>query len=233
MKSERIIVPLDVPNWEAATKLVEMLPGVTFWKVGLQLFVAEGADILKYLKDKGKKIFLDLKFHDIPNTVRGATLSAVSYQVDLLTIHAVAGREALKAAQEAVKNSAAATKLLAITVLTSLDARQLASDLKIPLPLPEYVLNNALMAKECGLDGVVASPQEVRQIKQACGKEFLTVCPGVRPQWATMEDQKRVMTPTQAFAEGADYLVIGRPITHADNPPLAWERLLAEIADSP
>lgn len=159
MKKDNIILPLDVPSLEDAIALVKKLPEVSFWKVGLELFVSTGSDILKYLKDENKKIFLDLKFHDIPNTVKSATKSALKYEVDLLTLHATAGREALTAAKEVVKESASPMKLLAISVLTSINSRQLALDLKIPLELPEYALNNALMARECGIDGAVCSPQ--------------------------------------------------------------------------
>ncbi|AFZ52860.1 orotidine-5'-phosphate decarboxylase [Cyanobacterium aponinum] len=229
MNKDKIIVPLDVPSLEDAIALVKKLPEVSFWKVGLELFVSTGSDILKYLKDENKKIFLDLKFHDIPNTVKSATKSALKYDVDLLTLHATAGREALTAAKEVVKESASPMKLLAISVLTSINSRQLALDLKIPLELPEYALNNALMARECGIDGAVCSPQEARKLKEVCGDDFILVCPGVRPEWAVTGDQQRVMTPKQAFAEGADYLVIGRPITQAENPVLAWEKVIAEI----
>lgn len=229
MKKDKIIVPLDVPSLEDAIALVKKLPEVSFWKVGLELFVSTGSNILKYLKDENKKIFLDLKFHDIPNTVKSATKSALKYEVDLLTLHATAGREALTAAKEVVKESVSPMKLLAISVLTSINSRQLALDLKIPLELPEYALNNALMARECGIDGVVCSPQEARKLKEVCGDDFILVCPGVRPEWAVTGDQQRVMTPKQAFAEGADYLVIGRPITQAENPVLAWEKVIAEI----
>ncbi|MBD2392993.1 orotidine-5'-phosphate decarboxylase [Cyanobacterium aponinum FACHB-4101] len=229
MNKDNIIIPLDVPSLEDAIALVKKLPEVSFWKVGLELFVSTGGDILKYLKDENKKIFLDLKFHDIPNTVKSATKSALKYEVDLLTLHATAGREALTAAKEVVKESASPMKLLAISVLTSINSRQLALDLKIPLELPEYALNNALMARECGIDGAVCSPQEARKLKEVCGDDFILVCPGVRPEWAVTGDQQRVMTPKQAFAEGADYLVIGRPITQAENPVLAWEKVIAEI----
>ncbi|MBL1209808.1 orotidine-5'-phosphate decarboxylase [Geminocystis sp. GBBB08] len=232
MNTDKIIVPLDVPDLESAIALVKLLPEVSFWKVGLELFVATGADILKFLKDENKHIFLDLKFHDIPNTVKSATQSALKHQVDLLTIHATAGREALIAASEVVKNSEDhRLKLLAISVLTSINSRQLAFDLKIPLELSEYALNNALMAQECGIDGAVCSPHEVQKIKEVCGKDFLLVCPGVRPLWALAGDQQRIMTPKQALQQGADYLVIGRPITQAENPSQAWTKILAEIIE--
>jgi orotidine-5'-phosphate decarboxylase len=228
--SDRIIVPLDVPNLEAAIALIDLLPEVSFWKVGLELFVATGAEILKILQQKQKRIFLDLKFHDIPNTVAGACRSAKAYGVDLLTVHATAGKTALKAAVAALATDDKQTKLLAITVLTSLNSRELAFDLKVPLELPEYALQMALLAKEAGIDGAVCSPHEVEQLRQVCGQDFLLVCPGVRPSWAETGDQSRVMTPAQALKVGANYLVIGRPITQANDPVAAWTRICEEVA---
>ncbi|OUL18699.1 orotidine-5'-phosphate decarboxylase [Nostoc sp. 106C] len=231
---QRIIVPLDVSDLQSAIALVDQLPQVGFWKVGLELFTSTGPKILELLKSRQKRIFLDLKFHDIPNTVAGASQAAARYGVDLLTIHATAGKDALKAATEAVRTGAAQAgvqppKLLAITLLTSISARQLAFDLKIPLELPEYTLEMALIAQETGLDGAVCSPQEVAQLRQTCGDDFLLVCPGVRPTWADKADQKRSLTPAQAIKAGADYLVIGRPITTAADPELAWKRISEEI----
>lgn len=230
MNSDRIIVPLDVPSLEDAIALVEQLPDVTFWKVGLELFVSTGPEILKILKERNKRIFLDLKFHDIPNTVMGACRSASQYGVDLLTLHATAGRSALKLAADALNQSESPTKLLAITLLTSLISRDLAFDLKVPLELPDYVLQMSLLAKESGIHGAVCSPQEVSQLREACGSDYLLVCPGVRPLWANSGDQRRVMTPAEAIAAGADYLVIGRPITAASSPIEAWEKICQEIA---
>ena len=155
--SERVIVPLDVPDLPRAIALIEQFPQVGFWKVGLELFTSTGPAILELLKARQKRIFLDLKFHDIPNTVAGACRGAASYGVDLLTIHATCGKDALKVAVEAVQTAAKPPKLIAVTLLTSLSARQLAFDLKIPLELPEYVLEMALLAQETGLDGAVLS----------------------------------------------------------------------------
>ena len=230
MNSDRIIVPLDVPTLEAAIALVEQLPQVNFWKVGLELFVSTGPEILQILKERDKRIFLDLKFHDIPNTVMSACRSASQYGVDLLTIHATAGRSALKLAVEAMHQSQSPTKLVAITLLTSLISRDLAFDLKVPLELPDYVLQMALLAQESGIHGAVCSPQEVSQLREICGPDFLLVCPGVRPSWSITGDQRRVMTPAAAIAAGADYLVIGRPITAAPSPQDAWEKICQEIA---
>lgn len=232
---DRIIVPLDVSSEAQAIALVEQLPQVTFWKVGLELFVSSGPNILRTLKDRQKRIFLDLKFHDIPNTVAGACREAAAYGVDLITVHAVAGRQALQAAFSAAlegseKAGCPPAKVIAITLLTSLNSRDLAFDLKIPLELPEYVLQMALLAKEARLNGVVCSPQEVEQLRQTCGDDFLLVCPGVRPKWSEAGDQRRAMTPSDAIKAGADYLVIGRPITAATDPVAAWERICDELA---
>jgi orotidine-5'-phosphate decarboxylase len=230
MISERLIVPLDVPTLADAIALLDLLPQVSFWKVGLELFVSTGSEILRVLKERQKRIFLDLKFHDIPNTVAGACRSASAYEVDLLTLHAAAGRKALQAAAAAVGAERSRPKLLAITLLTSLNSRDLAFDLKIPLELPEYALQMALLAQESGIDGAVCSPQEVSQLRQVCGDDFLLVCPGVRPSWSATGDQSRVMTPAQAIAAGADYLVIGRPITAAGNPVEAWAKICQELS---
>ncbi|MFN6484185.1 MULTISPECIES: orotidine-5'-phosphate decarboxylase [unclassified Nostoc] len=231
---QRIIVPLDVPDEQSAIALLDQLPQVLWWKVGLELFTSTGPKILEVLKSRQKRIFLDLKFDDIPNTVAGACRSAARYGVDLLTIHATSGRDALKAATEAAQEGAAQAgvkppKLIAITLLTSISARQLAFDLKIPLELPEYALEMALLAQDAGLDGAVCSPQEVTQLRQTCGDDFLLVCPGVRPTWADIGDQKRSLTPLQAITAGANYLVIGRPITTATEPELAWKRISEEL----
>lgn len=232
--SDRIIVPLDVPTETDAIAAIDRLPEVSFWKVGLELFVSCGPSILDILKQRQKRIFLDLKFHDIPNTVAGACRSAARYGVDFLTVHATAGRQALQAAREAAESGAAAVgqpppKLIAITLLTSLNSRDLAFDLHVPLELPEYALQMGLMAKECGLAGAVCSPHEVEQLRRVCG-DALLVCPGVRPQWSQATDQRRVMTPAAAMKAGADYLVIGRPITAAEDPVAAFRRICEELS---
>lgn len=232
---DRIIVPLDVPNEEKAIALVERLPEVSIWKVGLELFVSAGPEILRTLKSRQKRIFLDLKFHDIPNTMSGACRQAATYGMDLITVHATAGRSALKASSLAAAEGSQIAgcppaKLIAITLLTSLTSRDLAFDLKIPLELPEYALQMALLAQETGLNGAVCSPQEVEQLRDTCGDDFLLVCPGVRPKWSEAGDQKRAMTPADAIKAGADYVVIGRPITAANDPVAAWERICEELA---
>ena len=231
--ADRIIVPLDVSTQAEALALVERLPQVSWWKVGLELFVSTGPEIMAMLKERQKRIFLDLKFHDIPNTVAGACRSAAGYGADLLTVHAAAGRAALSAAQVAVREGAGGLqppKVIAITLLTSLSSRDLAFDLKVPLELPEYALQMAILAQEAGLAGAVCSPQEVSQLRRVCGDDFLLVCPGVRPVWAAAGDQRRTMTPADALKAGADYLVIGRPITAAPDPAAAFDRICQEIA---
>ncbi|MEA5500949.1 orotidine-5'-phosphate decarboxylase [Limnoraphis robusta] len=235
MNTDKIIVPLDVSSLEDAIALIDQLPQVSFWKVGLELFVSSGPEILTQLKQRQKLIFLDLKFHDIPNTVAGACRSAAKYGVDLITIHATAGKVALKAAQNAIIEGANAANqpipnLIAITLLTSLNYRELAFDLNITLKLPEYALKMALLAQDCGLAGAVCSPQEVEQLRQTCGDDFLLVCPGVRPSWAEKGDQQRSFTPSQALKAGADYLVIGRPITASEDPRAALQRICQEIS---
>ncbi|MGF1498710.1 MAG: orotidine-5'-phosphate decarboxylase [Elainellaceae cyanobacterium] len=233
---DRIIVPLDVSTQEEAIALLDQLPQVTFWKVGLELFVSTGTALLQELRQRQKRIFLDLKFHDIPNTVAGACRAAARYGVDLVTVHAAAGGAALREAQAAAIAGAAEAggeppKLIAITLLTSIDARTLACQLKVPIELPEYALQMALLAQESGLSGIVCSPQEVAQIRRVCGDRFLCVCPGVRPRWSEKGDQRRSLTPLEALQAGADYLVIGRPITTAADPAAAFQRICDEIAE--
>jgi orotidine-5'-phosphate decarboxylase len=230
---DRVIVPLDVPSPADAIALIERLPQATFWKVGLELFVSSGPSLLTELKARQKRIFLDLKFHDIPNTMAGACRAAAGYGVDLITVHAPAGKAALQAAQSAVQAvgpAGAPPRLLAVTVLTSLSARELALALKIPLELTDYVLQMALLAQESGIGGAVCSPQEAALLRRSCGDDFLLVCPGVRPAWAEPGDQQRALTPAQAVRAGADYLVIGRPITQAPDPAVAFERVCEEMA---
>jgi orotidine-5'-phosphate decarboxylase len=232
---DQIIVPLDVGTKAEAIALLDQLPQVSFWKVGLELFVSTGPQILEILKQRQKRIFLDLKFHDIPNTMAGACRAAAQYHVDLLTVHATSGRVALETAQHAAHAGAAAIgcpppRLIAITLLTSLSSQALAFELKVPLELPDYALQMALLAQECGLSGAVCSPQEVAQLRQICGDNFVLVCPGVRPTWAEVGDQRRSLTPKAALQAGATYLVIGRPITQSPNPAAAFEHICQELS---
>lgn len=231
--ADRIIVALDMATEADAIALIERLPHVSFVKVGLELFLSAGPSFLRKLKQRNKRIFLDLKLHDIPNTMAGACRVAAKYGVDFLTIHAPAGRGALEAAQAAIVAATPPdqppTQLLAVTVLTSISPREFALDLKVPLELSDYALQMTLMAQECGIPGIVCSPQEVPTLRRACDPNLLLVCPGVRPTWAIAGDQKRLMTPAEAFKLGASYLVIGRPIYSADSPSDAFDRICAEI----
>ncbi len=237
--NERIIVPLDVPGEAAAIALMDAIPDVTFWKVGLELFVSSGPRVLEALKDRNKRIFLDLKFHDIPNTMAGACRAAGRYGVDLLTVHAAAGGAALKAAQLAATEGAqqagcVAPRVIAVTLLTSIDGRSLSFELQVPVAVKTYAQQMAQLAQSSGLGGVVCSPQEASVLKASLNvseqDDFWLVCPGVRPTWAMKGDQQRSLTPFQAIQAGADYLVIGRPITQADDPAAAFARICEEIS---
>ena len=219
----KIIVALDVPSAIAAIDLCDRLPQVSFWKVGLELFIADGNTILRELKARNKRIFLDLKLHDIPNTVASACRIATKYSADFLTIHASGGKAMMQAAQAEVQGSE--TQLLAVSLLTSISASELSSDLKVSLAVPEYVSQMVLLAKESGLTGAVCSPHEVASLRSLVGDDFCFVTPGVRPVGSAVGDQSRVMTPKQAIAAGANYLVIGRPITAALDPVVAWEKI--------
>lgn len=232
---QRIIVPLDVPSASAALAFVDALPQVSFWKVGLELFVSAGSGLVQELKARQKRIFLDLKFHDIPNTMAGACGAASRYGVDLMTVHAAAGGEALMAAQAAAIAAAEATGvappvMLGVTLLTSIAPQTLALELRVPLGAKDYALQMALLVRESGLPGVVCSPQEASHLRRFLPTDFILVCPGVRPTWASSQDQRRTMTPAQAFQAGATYLVIGRPITAAPDPAAAFQRICEECS---
>ncbi|MGB3202304.1 MAG: orotidine-5'-phosphate decarboxylase [Nodosilinea sp.] len=232
---QRIIVPLDVPSAAAALALVEALPQVSFWKVGLELFVSAGPELIQALKARQKRVFLDLKFHDIPNTMAGACAAVGRYGVDLITVHTAAGQEALVAAQTAAIAGALAAGVvpplvLGVTLLTSIAPNILAEELKIPLDSTSYVLQMARLAQDSGLQGAVCSPQEVSQLRRFLPSDFALVCPGVRPTWADSQDQRRTLTPLLAFQAGATYLVIGRPITAAPDPAAAFSRICEECS---
>ncbi len=218
MATNKILVALDVPTIEAATVLVrDLAPHVGGFKVGLELMTHVGApQIVDVVRDAGGILFYDGKFHDIPNTMAGAVRGAVKPGVDMLNVHTLGGPEMMKAA----KAAAGATKVLGVTILTSMDVAELQAigmqHIKVARDITILVGHLALEAKKAGLDGVVSSPQEIEMIRELCGPDFLIVTPGVRPTWATVGDQKRVMTPKDAITAGADYVVIGRPIT---NPP--------------
>ncbi|MCX7888010.1 MAG: orotidine-5'-phosphate decarboxylase [Verrucomicrobiae bacterium] len=214
MKS-KLIVALDVENFQRAEALVEQLgDAVELYKVGSQLFTRVGPRIVEFLSARGRRCFLDLKFHDIPSTVAKAVESAAALGVAMTTVHTMGGADMLRAAV-AVPNRPA---LFGVTVLTSVGGEVAAE-----------VVQRAKLAADCGLDGVVASGHEVWRIREALGRKLLVVTPGIRPAWAEAGDQKRTMTPAEAVAAGADFLVVGRPIVAAPDPVAAVERVIGEM----
>jgi orotidine-5'-phosphate decarboxylase len=201
-----------------------------FVKIGMELFYAEGPDIVKEIKSRGHKIFLDLKLHDIPNTVKKAMAVLSRLDVDICNLHAAGATDMMKAALEGLTRADGTRPLLiAVTQLTSTDQTTMERDLLIKEPIDKVVMHYALTAKNAGLDGVVCSPLEAQKVHDTCGKEFLTVTPGVRFADGDIGDQKRVMTPEQAKKIGSDYIVVGRPITAASDPVAAYNRCCEEF----
>ncbi len=233
--AQRLIVALDYPHWDEAEAVVKDLREVLFFKVGLELYLSSGGRAVEKLRELGKEVFLDLKFHDIPNTVAQACRQAVKHGAALFNVHGSGGRMMMKGAAEATKEQAQALGvrkplLLAVTVLTSMNEKDLE---EIGMyGVQEGVVRLAKLAQETGLDGVVASPREIGLIRASCGADFKIVCPGVRPSWAATGDQKRVMTPKEAVLAGADYLVVGRPITKAKSPREAALKVLEEMKEA-
>ena len=228
----RLIVALDVPSATAATELVNRLEGTCIWfKVGLELFAAAGPSVLEPLIARGYSIFLDLKFHDIPNTVAGAVRSAASLGVQMMTIHALGGPAMLTAARTAIDGVSNPPELLAVTVLTSMDPDQLGA-IGLNRRAPEQVELLAKMGLQAGIRGFVCSPQEVETLRKLTGAEGVLVIPGIRPAGAATGDQKRIATPADALSQGASYLVVGRPITQAPNPARAADAILREMAEA-
>jgi orotidine-5'-phosphate decarboxylase len=224
---DRLIVALDVPQKDAARALVERLCGhVGLFKVGSQVFTAAGPELVREIVGRGEKVFLDLKFHDIPNTVAGAVASASRLGVSLVDVHGLGGRAMMEAAVGALP--AMGTRLLAITILTSHDEETLG-EIGVNGSMADSVRRLAQLAKDAGADGVVASPHEVSLVREACGSDFLIVTPGIRPAGAASGDQARAATPAAALAAGADYLVVGRPITGAADPPAAADAIVREM----
>jgi len=229
MKPE-LIVALDVPDAEQIPRVIETLPDeVRFYKVGLELFTANGPDAFSYLKDKNRKIFLDLKLHDIPRTVARAVKSAAKHGASLLTVHAGGGNDMLKAAAESAGESS--IKLIAVTVLTSLNENNL-KELGINRPLNDHVLSLAEMAISCGINGLVCSPLEVKRLREKIGPEPILVTPGIRPSGSDAGDQKRLSTPSSAVKAGSNFLVVGRPILEASDPSSAARTILDEMTEA-
>lgn len=230
---ERILVALDTQDLSRAAALAKDLRGlVGGMKIGKEFFTANGPDGVRAAVS-GQPLFLDLKFHDIPNTVAGAIRASCHLHPLIVNVHAAGGRAMMEAAAEAAREAAEDLEVerplvIAVTLMTSLDEADL-KEVGIQGPMEERVVALARLAQDCGLDGVVCSAREIKALRAACGQTFTLVVPGIRPAWAASGDQKRVMTPAQAVAEGADYLVIGRPITGADNPAAAAKRIIEEL----
>ena len=235
---DRLIVALDVDSFDKMKALVDELGDlISYYKVGMELYYSAGSDTIRYLKEHGKKVFLDLKLHDIPNTVGHSVASVTRLGVNLITVHAAGGRAMMQAATRYAKITAdelgvERPKILAVTVLTSFDD-QGWQEVGGHLPIQEHVLELASLVKSSGVDGVVASPKEAGSIREMAGKDdFLIVTPGIRPSFAQTDDQKRIATPSQAFKDGSSMLVIGRPITQAIDPCAAARLILKEIKEN-
>jgi orotidine-5'-phosphate decarboxylase len=228
---KKIIFALDVNGIGEIDRFAGLLSEkVGMFKIGKELFTACGPEAVTTVQRHGGQVFLDLKYHDIPNTVARAMVEAARLGVQLANLHALGGFEMMETAASAVRREFGddRPRLLAVTILTSSTAETLRR-VGIDHPVEEMVVRLARLAREAGMDGVVASPREIGLIRQACGPDFLIVTPGVRPSFASLDDQKRVMTPADAVREGADYLVVGRPIAKADDPVLAAEMIVDEI----
>lgn len=233
---QKIIFALDVSDLDEARKFVRLLKGRTgFFKVGMELFTAFGKEAVRAVQAEGGRVFLDLKFHDIPNTVSRAAEEAVKMGVDMLNLHASGGTEMMRETAERCRKAAEKMNrpkpiLLAVTLLTSLDENNLR-EVGLLGPVAERVVSLAGLAKQAGIDGVVASPQEILPIRQRCGGHFVIVTPGIRPAFveAKKDDQKRVLTAKEAVSLGADYIVVGRPIRLAPDPAAAMDKLIEEI----
>lgn len=235
MSKEKIIVALDVPTAQEANEIIAELRGeVGAFKIGLQLFTSAGASFVREVVEKDNKVFLDVKFHDIPNTVAKAAVEVAKLGVWMFTIHASGGAEMMKnavleAGEFCEKENIKKPKIIGVTILTSLDDAGLKT-VGIENTVPEQVVKLAKLTQNAGLDGVVASPEEIKIIREnVSDRNFWIITPGIRPSFATNDDQKRVMTPNDAINHGADYLVIGRPITKAEDKKSAVKQIIEEI----
>ena len=227
MREHRPVIALDFPSFEAVKGFLSLFPAEEslYLKVGMEIYYAEGPGVVRYLKSLGHSVFLDLKLHDIPNTVKSAMKVLSQLGVDMTNVHAAGGVEMMKAAREGLGTQA---KLIAVTQLTSTSEAQMQDFQNIQTSLQESVLHYAKKTAEAGLDGVVCSAQEVQVIKQATNPDFICLTPGIRPAGAAVGDQKRVMTPADAYQIGSDYIVVGRPITQAEDPVAAYHAIKDE-----
>lgn len=231
---DRLIIALDVNSEDRAVALAEKLKNdVKCFKIGLELFCSRGPKIVERIRETGCGVFLDLKFHDIPTTVAKASAAVTKLEPMIFNVHALGGLEMMKRAAQAAAEAAARfhverPKVIAVTILTSFDAAAL-KETGIGFDVKTAVLELARLAKKAGLDGVVASPEETKAIRKELGAGFLIVTPGIRPEWAASDDQKRISTPKAAIKDGADYIVVGRPVTESKDPAAAALEILKEI----
>ncbi len=234
---EKLTLALDVETIEEAKKLVDdFSPYIGTFKVGLQLFCGYGLEIVNYIKEKNSNFFLDVKLHDIPNTVEKASFNIIKNGANFFNVHATGGIEMMKAAKRGAmeacqKFNTKKPLILAVTVLTSISDEILKNELSNNLNSEEFVVKLAKNAKEAGLDGVVASAKELKTIKKELGKDFLVLTPGIRPKWSSKDDQKRIVTPSDAIKDGSDFIVLGRAVTKAENKIEAIEKIYQEILD--
>jgi orotidine-5'-phosphate decarboxylase len=226
--NEKIIIALDVDDLQEAKNLIDILSKALYFKVGFRPFLKFGDELIKYLKDKGKKLFLDLKFKDIPNTVFGAVLSSLKYSPDMLTIHISGGGEMIRQAIAAARGGRN-LRILGVTVLTSMSEEELNS-IGVNLSPQEAVLKLCQLGLDNGLDSFVCSPLEISMLKTRFGNKISLITPGIRPKWSVKGDQKRVFTPKEAIDAGCDFMVIGRPVIRNKNPEMAFEKILQEIS---
>lgn len=223
-----VMIALDFPSKKDTLNFLDLFTEQKLYvKIGMELFYKEGPQIIEEIKRRGHQVFLDLKLHDIPNTVESAMRSLASLGVDMVNVHAAGGTEMMTAAKRGLGDSD--TLLIAVTQLTSMSQERMEQELWIDQPLPEVVKHYAKNTKDAGLDGVVCSPQEAQIIHEHCGEQFLTVTPGIRFEDSVSDDQVRVMTPTRAKEIGSDYIVVGRPITQSENPVAVYERCIKEF----
>ncbi|TJW12087.1 orotidine-5'-phosphate decarboxylase [Parvibacter caecicola] len=230
---DRVMVALDCDSWEAIALANQLEDHATWLKIGMTLYYAEGPAIVKMFKRRGFKVFLDLKFHDIPHQVEGAARSAAASGADMITMHTVGGRAMMEAAQRGAVAGAAeyggeVPATVGITVLTSM-SQEMLTEVGIQRPMNQQVAAMAMLAQDSGISGVVASPQEAAELRQILGPDAYIVTPGVRPAGAALGDQSRVATPAEAFQRGASHIVIGRPIVQAPNPVAAFDAIAAEL----
>ncbi len=234
---EKLTLALDVETIEEAKELVDIFsPYIGTFKVGLQLFCGYGLEVVNYIKEKNSNFFLDVKLHDIPNTVEKASFNIIKNGANFFNVHATGGIEMMKAAKKGAmeacrKFNTKKPLILAVTVLTSISDEILKNELSNNLNSEQFVIKLAKNAKEAGLDGVVASAKELKAIKKELGEDFLVLTPGIRPKWSSKDDQKRIVTPSDAIKDGSDFIVLGRAVTKAENKIEAIEKIYQEILE--